>query len=734
MGYPLTRSPFHIRGFSVAPHLRGGMMKRGLCLLFCLLVLFILTLQLQPVQAADPTCGLEYYLPGDIPVSTSEADPSTFQEFAWQSFLALNAPGVGAQISTSSDNVTQWSAWSSTVDLLLCQETPAPEGCVCPGNDCTQPGTRYYPTACRGIPSYQSYRVLYQVGKVDDSFLEASAGGLSDDPVIDRFGNFLRYEILLSPATYDEVIQEQLFDEDQLKARTSDVSLGCGVFSYKGGDPANPMSGALVMKVAWMDVEDELGGGNFEPSKYHLEKLLVYTPSYRNSTGEETCELRTMAMVGMHFERKTENQPNWIWATFEQNDNAPDCTGPMPGIGSQEPNTSCPDTVSTDYNLYPMDCNSGAGDCAPCNTAPASNAPPDACVNPKSTTGNGWCLDLPANPTNGRSKLCRQVPVADYPEAGPWNDACQAALGASSVWANYGIISSQWCTSAIPAGCDNVAALIAGDSLSGPIMDVILPTDMTPLNKPFLGNTTMESYDRSNCTGCHAKARITNNAGNTLSTDLMYWLQLEVAEATNNVSGYSLDYLGNTPGSQGETVASFRFTRSALDQVTGGQVFDFIFGARLPDCAPMPTVHILQHNASNLPPQLDFVPEACTGGNCPVDRLFPPSPGHRWFQYRSSTPISFDPGLTQFAGTLTLTFPAGTCDTLYGSPMRVWFTDNTERLYGDVVDGALLSGVLNNVMEPIPGIGPFGLAVLGVLLLFAGIWWQRRRRASADDA
>ena len=45
---------------------------------------------------SDPVnCSLQYNLPADIPVPTNEATPDTFQQYAWRSFLALNAPGVG---------------------------------------------------------------------------------------------------------------------------------------------------------------------------------------------------------------------------------------------------------------------------------------------------------------------------------------------------------------------------------------------------------------------------------------------------------------------------------------------------------------------------------------------------------------------------------------------------------------------------------------------------------------
>ncbi len=459
---------------------------------------------------------------------TSGADDDTFQGFGWQTFLGLNAPSVGGQISTTGDNVPQWAAWSSTVDLLLCQGSPTPAGCDCASGGCTQSGTHYYPSVCQSVSNYQNYRIINQVGKVDDSFEEATTGGLSGDPVIDRFGNFLRYEILLSPATYDEIIEQQLYDESHLMSLTSNVNLACGMSSYTGGDPANADMGTLVVKVAWMDVTDALQNGQLDASMYHLEQLLVYNPDYRNSTGEATCALRTMATVGLHFAHKTVNQPNWIWSTFEHTLNAPDCTGPMPAPGTQQANTSCPVTVSTNYNLYGEQCNGMVQVCAACNTAPAPNG---TCSNPDTTIGAGFCLDEPPATIGGISTLCRQVPIESYPEAAAWNTACQAAIGPNSVWGNYSLVSSQWGTSQIPAGCSNVAAQISGSSFMGPVNDTLIvpPVATGTQMKSLLANTTMESYDRSNCIGCHSKANFTNSAGIPLSSDFMYFLQLQVS-------------------------------------------------------------------------------------------------------------------------------------------------------------------------------------------------------------
>ncbi|MCH2187544.1 hypothetical protein MK280_16950, partial [Myxococcota bacterium] len=248
-------------------------------------VVLVTHLGLQSAEAYDPfapapnpaVCSLDYVLPGDLPQPIpEEATNADFTQFAWRSFLALNAPEVGGQISVEGDNRTQWSGWSSTADLLN-QRKPGPSG------------SRYYPPACRRVRGHRRFRALQQVGKVDDSFFEATTGGLSDDPVIDRNGKFIRYEILLSPATYNEIVETQLYKRDVLLGLTEDVNLQCGDVTYVGGNPADPRSGSLVLKAAWMEA-DTLERS--ERAEHHTERLLVFNPGYRNSTGQDSCELK----------------------------------------------------------------------------------------------------------------------------------------------------------------------------------------------------------------------------------------------------------------------------------------------------------------------------------------------------------------------------------------------------------------------------------------------------------
>lgn len=407
----------------------------------------------------------------------------------------------------------QWTDWYTTVDMI-----------------CAEKDQRFVPSACQGQTG--SNRVLQQVGKVNDSFLEATVGGLSGNPVIDQNGNFLRYEIFpYYPNTYNWLV-----DTGLNKAVNAQVQFPC---------PDDPNSPSMTVKLAWMDA-GECGGSG--PSDIYTEDLLIFDPPDTTASGDASCNCRKMALVGIHIAQKTVNQGGWIWSTFEHKNNAPDCqpasanmpapTAPDAGTGknSPGPNTACPTSASGSYHLY--------GDCpactSSCNTPPTKTSA-DTCGDNK----DDWCIDV-ARDTSGTagtvSKLCRQVGFAEYYDGAtswddtPGNKACQSQ--APGVWSNYQLISSQW-LSPDTTSCDNISASFGADNgISGTVNGVttnVVPTVTIPKNdtggttqRPFLANTTMESYERANCLSCHAKAETSEGS---YSTDFVYFLALEVPEA-----------------------------------------------------------------------------------------------------------------------------------------------------------------------------------------------------------
>ncbi|MBZ5617395.1 MAG: hypothetical protein LAQ69_01490 [Acidobacteriia bacterium] len=384
--------------------------------------------------------------------------------------------------------------------------------------------------------SDKNYRVVDELSKVADNTFQATVKALSGSPGIGTNGKFLRYEILISPITFNTVVSNQWYLQSVLNTLTAPLSFPCGVQSAGGptASPATPGIGPITIKNAWMDATGINAAG------YHTENLLVYTSAAQNSTGKNTCEVKKMALVGMHVAHKTTTQTGWTWSTFENKANAPDCTNPpppppapgQPQNGAKQ-NTNCPAPSAQKYNLAPNS-SSTASQFQTCNATPNGNGSP-------STT---FYANQPPNSTAGYSHLCRQVPLSTgYPSAYAQSMACNTATGAKSVWSNYVLVSTQWFTQ-FPSGtsCQNSASLLTPGQptvRAGYAPQVTMSDGKTTF--PFLANTTMESYERAVCMGCHQQALTTNTSAPSatgVSSDLMYFLQLEVPAApVNQVAG-----------------------------------------------------------------------------------------------------------------------------------------------------------------------------------------------------
>lgn len=463
-------------------------------------------------------------VPRDITVEkTAGWAPSQWQfdEMSWYTFAAINNARPNGPVTTPA-----WEGWSNTSNYLNLVTEWSKAGAK--PEAFPKFGERYYPEACirycaeKGIDCAK-HSVIEQVGKINDAVFEADSHGLSANPVIAANGTFLRYEVFMNQDLYDFVSQQKLYDVDNVDA--ANVNATCG----QAGGPV----GVMTVKVAWMDTE------GVDASNYYTSERLVFTSGGELKSGKDTCELKKMGMVGMHIGHKTLNQPNWTWATFEQVDNAPDC-GPWQnkdGGTQQTQNFACPspatvDTDKTKYNLFPRGCSDTTdGKCQICNTPPAPNGD-------KKTCSQGFCVDQPPAAQNGYSRICRQVPVTRdgaYKDAYAVNQIWQGVF-ASSVWSKYMLISTQWFNwwstnksagaPPLPATCTDVAPImdsVAQGERAHLIRQDFLPTvpytgrkmkihgQEQPLPLPFLANTSMESYERSNCMGCHSKSALTNS-------------------------------------------------------------------------------------------------------------------------------------------------------------------------------------------------------------------------------
>ncbi len=467
-------------------------------------------------SCSDYACCSPYQLPGDLASQTQQGADA----FSWQTFLALNAGG----------GTPEWNSWSSTDDLINCNQDSDPAGGTCENG-------RFYPTACQQVDGYAGYRVLDQVGKVDDEFEEAQTKGLSADPVIASNGTFLRYHILLSPDTFTWITGFTVDGQQglQKEATLQQLASNGTAVDFPCSDASQP-SQSIFLKLAWMDVGS---CSDNAPADSFSENFLVLNDSYRNSTGTASCSCRKMALVGMHVVRKTATQRAWVWSTFEHANNAPDCTAlPANGTaGNSTQNENCSSTASRNWNFYPQSCQAAgsSGQCQGCNQSPAQNGGSNDCVNPEASNGGNWCLDQPPAATSGYSRLCRQIPpdgyysgAASWDETPP-NAACQPQ---DSVWGNYQLITTQWATGLTGTSCSNVQAQVFNGQnvITGVIQPKSPVTGTDGQQRPYLGNSSMESYERPDCMGCHSKSTIDETDASTPGTDFIYFLGLEVPD------------------------------------------------------------------------------------------------------------------------------------------------------------------------------------------------------------
>src|SRR5208337_4099875 len=100
--------------------------------------------------------------------------------------------------------------------------------------------------------------------------------------------------------------------------------------------------GAIEIKLAWREL-----GGNDDRSRFYTTKVKVKTSE--REPQEKTIDV---GLVGMHIAMKTESSPEWIWATFEHIDNAPD-NDDTQALGRRHNFFSPPAPDPTRVNLLP---------------------------------------------------------------------------------------------------------------------------------------------------------------------------------------------------------------------------------------------------------------------------------------------------------------------------------------------------------------------------------------------
>lgn len=415
-------------------------------------------------NASDGFCSdlpLEVYdldsktgaFPFGYSASLSRKFQPSFDNFSWQSFVALNWPSdatgnpVGESITDYKDSLRVWEHYSDA--------------------------SKVFDTHSKALKKFkakhQNAKVLSEEAKVSSSlqlsgFLEAD-----DYPLIDKNLNFVMYEVKMN------AIEENFIHKHNLTTKK-------GIYDYyqTNGEIQLPINtkdatGAIEIKTSWRILDTDKGD---DLSKYYTRSAKIFVSADESISGKSFSFDCTIGLVGMHIIRKTGRFKEWIWSTFEHVDNVPN--------DLQKAQTQ----QQTQWSFYNPECLN-------CDI----NTPPSHVTG--DTLSNGkvvyrWNTTAPygaryANAVDGEAEdqkifgtqVTRTYPIYFCTEQlnTVWQDKLRAS---NSVFANYKLVGTQWTH----------------------IKDTY-PPSRTDVPK-YLGNSTAETYmqNTSSCIGCHNFASI----------------------------------------------------------------------------------------------------------------------------------------------------------------------------------------------------------------------------------
>jgi hypothetical protein len=346
---------------------------------------------------------------------------------AWDAFIVLNWP-IPAQLtdrgvpdrqnviggfksggegggSTMPNGPTVWETFKDTADIYL---NP-------PVRPTSFDAPEIIPQPCQGLTlmnARSKQRTMTMTAKVSD-VLRDFQQAFTLYPLIDQNGQKVWYEVKVNRAYYDYVVNNGFYDSRKQAGKT---------IAFPSSSNTTGTEPVVKVKAAWKLMGPPGSRQPDDMTRFYTTSALLYDPD----TGQ--CVEKTVGLVGLHVVMKTAQLPQWMWATFEHVDNAPDKTGgPIPG---------------KKYNFFSAQC---AG--CPFNAPPSSKNP------------------------NFPTQVVRVVPVSTTSPNAIYQNALRS-LRADNVWANYMLVDAQWGATTTP-GVPNQPAYLANTTLETYLQDPV---------------------------------------------------------------------------------------------------------------------------------------------------------------------------------------------------------------------------------------------------------------------
>jgi hypothetical protein len=384
-------------------------------------------------------------LPCDAEAENGKADARSLQHgfdyYSWLTFLALNSPASGAAIGP--DAPTVWETYKQLPDVML-PNGEAPETWAVSGTNPLVGANKQ--VQLTGCPNPDGKMIIHM--DMEETYNEPFKSG----PLFDQNGNYAVFVIFMNQAMFEYVSLNTLYNREGQANFSHEIDFPDGSDGKAKGHPETTV-GAIMIKASWK----LMGPADLAKPKYHMIDALLYR-------GPKSCTPVKLGLIGFHVGHKTVTRQQWIWTTFEFNDNVPTEQQVIAGIPSGQT-----------YNFYDPHCHS----CS-VNQTPQGSWDPDTL---------GWS-PFPKNP-KFKSQIVRTGSATHIDDGNPntveddikaLNDRFHAwPQIAHSVWVNYNLVTTQW-----PSGFP-----CAGKKHPGNLPD---PT-CTPF-PTFLANSTLETFSQ----------------------------------------------------------------------------------------------------------------------------------------------------------------------------------------------------------------------------------------------
>jgi hypothetical protein len=386
-----------------------------------------------------------------------------FDNFSWESFIALNWPvsatrGVPDQpgdpdrfLKAPAGTPVVWGSYKDSFDLFgQKDQRPGPwDAADGPVSPCSN--------AQAGV------KTLYFVSKGNTSLMDTKQA--FSFPLVDQRGKYVYYDIRYDKAQYNFVRGD---DNDPaswlylLKNLVPKENAQFGVQMPMTTTMPQKALGSIMVKASWRIKTDK-----DDASRFYSVNAQIYDAQ------SKMCTPATVLLVGLHIAHKIDPFTEWVWSTFEQVDNVRPDTPP----------------ASPPPNGYSF--NNGTD-------------------NPKTTGGYDYKpgVNLVSNPMPVQVTRVNAIPTTPPGQSTQQVNAYYQSFMGNSVWRYYQLVVTQW-------------PFNPGIGKDGPFM-LMQNGGVYPQNAgsafPVDGavNTTMETYFQTqndaagaggnSCMSCHYRA------------------------------------------------------------------------------------------------------------------------------------------------------------------------------------------------------------------------------------